>query len=128
MEELDSPNKPKFRYKWRISALVIALSVVGLSQLMIFSTPQRGPVVIIAFLALLFVIFCCLASLLIQLTLRLLGKLNISSIKLFYSAVILAIGGVFLVGLQTLRQLQSIDVVLVVLLEIFLLFYVLRRF
>jgi uncharacterized membrane protein len=51
-----------------------------------------------------------------------------SWLRVLYTGVALAAGIVFLIGLKTLRQLQAIDVALVLVFEFLLNFYLLRRF
>lgn len=91
-------------------------------------SPGGGPFIILIFLAFLFVFFVSLTYILLQNTTRLLKRTNFSTIRILYTSVVIATGGVFLVGLQTLRQLQPVDVILTVLFEIVLNFYLLRRF
>lgn len=101
----------------------IGLFVYGASQ-----HPGRGgPVVILGFLLLVFVAFTSLSALGLQLIARIF-KIKFTPIRLAYTAILLGLGIVFLVGLQTLHQLQVIDVILLVLFEVLLNFYVLRRF
>ena len=97
--------------------------------LLITNNPgSGGPMVILFFLALLFIFFVSFAGILIQFVARIFKLADFSTSRLLYTSVIIAAGCIFLVGLQTLRQLQSIDVILTLLFEVVLNFYLLRRF
>lgn len=51
-----------------------------------------------------------------------------SRTAIYYTSIIVASGVVFLVGLQSLRQLQYVDLILVSCFQVLTLFYVHRRF
>lgn len=109
-----------------IVAAVIFMTAIFIY--MAFWQPGKGgPVIILGFLALMFLLFIAMAALFLS-VISTVFKLHFSSLRVFYTAVIAAVGGIFLIGLQTLRQLQIVDIVLVVLFELILNFYLLRRF
>ncbi len=105
-----------------------AASIAGLAFLLTVYSPGGGPFVILVFLALLFALFISLTYILLQNTTRVLSRVHFSTIRMLYTSVVIATGGIFLVGLQTLRQLQPVDIILTLLFEIVLNFYLLRRF
>ncbi len=106
--------------------------VLGVLALLVISSTKQpgsgGPAIVLFFLASLFLIFLSLFSLVIQSVLKLAGFPSFSSIRLFYTSISISLGCIFLVGLQTLQQLQLIDVILMVTFEMLLNFYLLRRF
>lgn len=128
MEDTDQQDEVQFDYHLRAPLATGLLSLILLAGVAAQYSPDSGPAAIIAFLAFIFILFTSIAAVVAQVTLRLLGQPNFTVTRLFYTAILLASGGVFLVGLQTLRQLQVIDIVLVAVFEIVLLFYILRRF
>lgn len=105
------------------TSLAVLLGVITL-----FNPGTGGPIVILFFLATVFIFSLSAASLVIQQGAFLFFKKKHLPIHLFYFSVLIATGVVFLVGLQTLGQLQLIDVILVVVFEVLLNFYILRRF
>lgn len=115
------------RIKVLLIALVIAL--VAVTALVATQRPsQGGPVVILGFLLLIFTVLLCLIGLFIEILARWFGALRFSRVKFFYVCLTWAVGGVLLIGLQTLKQLQLLDVALVIAFELVLNFYILRRF
>lgn len=126
MEDELQQDRVKPNLKWEITGSTI--STLGLIFAVLLLNPGRGPITILLFLALLFLAVLSIASLLIQLIgTRILNK-QYSMIRTLYTAVLIASGVVFLVGLQTLGQLQIIDVILVIIFEALLNFYIIRRF
>lgn len=115
------------QYK-KLPLVGLLISVIGISFVIIAQTPERGPVVVMIFLLLLFIGYMAMISLVIQVTRSIFAKKSFSWTRLLYTSVALAGGAIFLTGLQTLRQLQSIDVILVLVFELVLNFYLLRRF
>ncbi len=128
MDEESTVQAPKIPYK-RVPLTGLVVSVFGLIILVVSQDPgQGGPVVIMPFLALLFVAYFCSVSLVLQFISSLVSSFNFSWVRLLYTSVAIAGGMIFLTGLQTLRQLQLVDVILVILFELMLNFYILRRF
>lgn len=128
----ESPDKNTETHSiasYRFSAMLFLLSLTFLFFVVAFFHPATGgPGVVLLFL--LGIFFCFLSGLYgtLRLILSLIGKPRTSRVRIFYTSVAIATGVVFLIGLQTLRQLQVIDIVLVVLFEVVLNFYLLRRF
>lgn len=124
-------EEPVKKTKSSVKVLLFLLLLVGgLITLVIFSRNpgQGGPFIILAFLFLVF-LFVFLLSLIIVRAVGLRTKNgSFSRVRILYVSVAVAAGAVFLVGLQTLRQLQLIDLILVLIFEILLNFYLLRRF
>lgn len=89
---------------------------------------QGGPLVVLLFLLLVFLLLLLGSVAVLTVVARKTKAGNLSWLRLLYTSVAIAAGAVFLVGLQTLRQLQVIDIVLVVVFEVLLNFYLLRRF
>lgn len=120
---------PKFRFYSRLAWIGLLIGVICLGGVVLSSQPGAGgPIIILVFLVLLFIILLSLANFVVQVMLKILKRKNFTPLRLFYTSVILALGGIFLVGLQTLQQLQAVDIVLVIAFEILLNFYLLRRF
>lgn len=128
MDEEVPAKTPRLAYK-RTPLVGLGISAFGLLILMVSQNPgQGGPVVVMPFLALLFTAYLCLISLLLQFISSIFSSIEFSWARLLYTSVAMAGGMVFLTGLQTLRQLQLIDVILVLVFELMLNFYLLRRF
>ena len=127
MEEVETDKKlPRPSNRIAFIGLIIGLS--GVAAIGTLLTPgQGGPVVIMMALASLYLLFLSLAAVLITEISYRLGR-PYHGAKVLYAAVLIATGAIFLVGLQTLGQLQLIDVVLVLLFEVLLNFYFFRRF
>lgn len=128
-EPTDKPVIPTVR--WTSKSLMSLLLVSSGSLLTVVLTRQPGsggPITILLFLSLLFLVSFCLMLYILRFIYRLIGKTTLSTPRLFYSAVLFSTGLIFLIGLQTLRQLQIIDIVLITLFEMILGFYLLRRF
>lgn len=112
----------------KLSIIGGVVSLLGVIFVLTTRGPGGGPMVILLLLSLLFAFLLSIVSIFIQIGGRLLGIKEFSGPRLLYTAVLIAAGIVFLVGLQTLRQLQLIDVVLMTVFELVLNFYLLRRF
>lgn len=118
----ESPSKSKL-------ALVFFL-IISLLLLFIVLTqdPTRGgPVLILTFLGMLFIWLATSLWLILGLLARSIKK-ETSTVRRLYTSLALATGLIFLVGLQTLGQLQLADIILVAVFELLLNFYLLRRF
>lgn len=114
---------------YRAPAIGFLLSLILLVAVMALSHPATGgPIVVLMFLLSVFLCFLTGVSGTLQFVLFLLRKPPLSQLRLLYTSVAIATGVVFLVGLQTLRQLQMIDIILVLIFEAILNFYLLRRF
>lgn len=87
-----------------------------------------GPMLILVFLSVLFIWLLSVVWIFIHFLSTKVGGDKLSSVRRLYTSVAIATGLIFLVGLQTLRQLQVADIVLVLVFELLLNFYLLRRF
>ncbi len=105
-----------------VSSLILAIIVATKNPV------SGGPRVIILFLSVLFLVLVNIFALLLQTIWMFYSKQDYSWSRLLYCAVTLAIGVVFLIGLQTLNQLRVVDAVLVVAFEVVVQFYIIRRF
>ena len=125
-KDIDIKKEPESVIATRILLGSLSAAVLGLLLVTTTKSPgEGGPVAIMLFLL---GIFMC-ALTLIAVVLRFVGKrFAMSGVRVLYTSVSLASGIVFLVGLQTLRQLQAVDLVLVLVFELLLNFYLLRRF
>lgn len=129
MNENDENIQPQS--KFRPSLLVGGGSIVLLAILILLLTqnPGRGgPLIVLILLSLMFLFVFLMSAAVLQFMSRLLTKMALSSVRTLYTSVAVAAGAVFLVGLQTLNQLQLIDIALVIVFELLLNFYLLRRF
>lgn len=110
-----------------ITGFFVSLAAL-IATVTMFNPGTGGPVVVLFFLASVFIFSLSGASLVIQEVSFRIFKKKHYHIHLFYFSILVATGVVFLVGLQTLGQLELIDVVLVVVFEVLVNFYILRRF
>lgn len=116
-------------YYFRVPVVVCIISVLLLIGLVFFSQPgSGGPALVLAFLFLCFTTFVSLFAIILQLGIKAIKRPNISALRVFYTSVVAGIGAVLLLGLKTLGQMQTVDVVLVTVFELLLNFYLLRRF
>lgn len=115
---------------YRKTPFVVAfLSLFGIAVVLTNTNPgEGGPMTILLFLALLFTLLVACSHVVMESAAKILKLKEFSNIRLLYTSIVIALGCVFLVGLQTLRQLQPVDVALTAVLEIVLNFYLLRRF
>lgn len=108
--------------------IIAAACLLAILWLVLTKSPgEGGPTVILLFLLLTFVLVLS-SSMAVLRFLSAKTSLRFSWIRVLYTSVAIAAGIVFLVGLRTLRQLQVVDVVLVMTFELLLNFYLLRRF
>jgi hypothetical protein len=131
MEDIDQQldRAPIIKYKTVPIRGIVVCGLILAIMLLTKNPGTGGPQLIIAFLFMTFLLLTCVFSLFLQVVWSILKVSNPHSwIRLLYSSVVLAFGSVFLIGLQTLGQLRIIDVILVVLFELVLIFYTLRRF
>lgn len=130
MAKNNSDQQSTKRHK---SQMVLACSMIGFLSIFVliasFTSPiSGGPVVIfLCLLVLLLFIFSTIA-LILKNVLRNVVKAKVSSSSVYYIAFSVALGAIFLIGLQTLQQLRLIDVILVLVLEVLINFYLTRRF
>ncbi len=123
IEERTQKKAPKLPIMGAFGASLLLVILITLQ-----SPGDGGPMVILVFLLLIFLLAVSLCALCIEYVSRKTSSKKISKQRLLYTSVVLGTGVVFLVGLQTLRQLQPVDLALVVAFEILLVFYLLRRF
>lgn len=129
MEEIEPTNSNHHARYTRLPLAVASVSIIGLISLVVSSDPGHGgPIVILFFLLLTFIACLSLVAVLIQLLVGLFGKKLFSWVRILYTSVAISSGVLFLIGLQTLKQLQLVDIVLVVVFEVMLNFYLFRRF
>lgn len=125
-DSIAPPSKVKF-IRLPSYGLVVSLLIL----LIIITTKDPGgggPVMILFFLFWIFLACLSLWALVLQTIAHIFRFQQFSLMRLLYTSVSLAAGSVFLVGLQTLRQLQLIDLILLGIFELVLNFYLLRRF
>jgi hypothetical protein len=130
MDELEESQPSTGNKRYLKSMLLLpGISLVFLIFLVTTSQPgEGGPT---AVLVLLLLLFCFTAGLVANAIIFLWGSKesrSFSSMRLLYTSVSVAVGVTLLIGLQTLGQLRVIDVVLVLVFEFLLVFYLLRRF
>jgi len=106
------------------SAVVLAVLLVGMLNFM--SPMTVGPNGILLFFLLAY-LFSVVAALVLLKTWRLVFRKKFSAVKAMYLATTIAFAPVMLMALNTLNQLQVIDVVLVMVFECLALFYIFRR-
>lgn len=131
MEEDTTNQKPITTHPIQIKAYVLLFLMAALLMMYLLMTQnpgEGGPVVILSFLLLLFLGAFSVLSIGVQVVARTLRITHFSWVRRLYTSISLAGGIVLLVGLQTLRQLQIADIVLITLFELTLNFYLLRRF
>ena len=115
------------------SHMVLACSMIGSFSIFVliaaFTSPiSGGPVVIFLCLLVLLLFIFSTVALIFKNVLRSVVKAKVSSLSVYYIAFSVALGAIFLIGLQTLQQLRLIDVILVLVLEVLINFYLTRRF
>ncbi|MFO0970905.1 MAG: hypothetical protein U0520_00955 [Candidatus Saccharimonadales bacterium] len=129
LEDTDSGSGQSLPSYRKTPFVVGFLSILGIVAVLTTTNPgEGGPMAILLFLALLFTLFVASSHIVIEFAAKILKLKAFSNLRLLYTSVVIALGCVFLVGLQTLRQLQLVDIALTVVLEIVLNFYLLRRF
>ena len=118
-----------FQGKFNTQTIISVAISAALIFLLVSRDPfESGPTIVLVFLCLLFV-------LIFNLTYRLNKcvrtserfKISPSRVASYYSSILVATGVIFLVGLQTIGQLQVTDILLVVCFETLANFYILRR-
>lgn len=115
-------------------SLISSLAMTGpaaflIAVITVVTNPNEGgPIVVLLFLLAIFLFLFSFLFTAVRLIVQIFSISKFSLYKLIYVALSLAIGIVFLIGLQTLQQLRLIDVVLVAVFELLLNFYIVRRF
>lgn len=104
---------------------VLITSLVGL---MVSRRPEDGPLFVILVLALIFFTAMTVSSLALRVFSSYFKAAALSGVRILYTSLVIAVGLIYLIGLRTIGQLQVIDVALVVVFELLLNFYLLRRF
>ena len=111
-----------------LKLLPVLFTVVALAVILVTSRPtEGGPIIVLSMLALLFLLFVQVISLGLGVVTSVFG-VSLSPSRIFLLSIVISVGGIFLVGLQTLNQLSLTDVILVILLEVVANFYIARRF
>lgn len=106
-----------------------ALNILLLILLIVLQNPNDGgPVVVMSFLLLLFGLYFMFCVVTLRVIDQYISRVRFSWQRILYTATAISSGLIFLTGLKTLRQLQLVDVLLVVVFEVVLNFYLLRRF
>ena len=108
---------------------LLVFTTCFLILLTVITNPTKGgPSLILVFLASVYLWLVLTSWAALEWITKTIGSKRLSNIRKFYTSVSLAFGLVFLIGLQTLRQLQLADIILTVVFELLLNFYLLRRF
>jgi hypothetical protein len=101
--------------------------VIGIILMLnLFNPTDVGPNGLLVFFALVYGLCLVLAVTALKLW-RLAFRRKFNSIKMLYIASVIAFAPVMLLALNTLNQLEPIDIILVVLFEFLVLFYIIRR-
>jgi|GEM_PF-6239879 len=126
----EEPTKIPSKLKtMRLPSYALGISLLTLLFVITTKDPGGGgPIMILFFLFWVFLACLSLWALILQGITHVFALQEFSWMRLLYTSVALAAGSVFLVGLQTLRQLQLIDLILLGVFELVLNFYLLRRF
>lgn len=98
-----------------------------LTTILLFTSPEDGPTTIVAALICLFVLSLSIINTAIIQFVRLVGRADLKQVQSFYLSLLVSTGVVFIVGLQTLGQLEISDVILTAVFVLILGFYILRR-
>lgn len=105
------------------ASLVATLLLIGLTNPF-----SGGPMVVVFFLCSLFIlVFTGTLKTLDHILTFKKVRYTLSSAGRYYSALVIAIGVVFLIGLSTIGQLQPTDALLVIVFEVLANFYIFRR-
>lgn len=104
----------------------IVLTAVLIAMLNLMNPLSIGPNGILLFFLFAYLLGIVVALLILKL-LRLVFHKSFSTVKAMYLAATLAFAPVMLMALNTLNQLQVIDVILVMIFEFLALFYIFRR-
>jgi hypothetical protein len=124
----DIEDIPKSPLKVTVPAAFLAVIIASTMFIVLTKDPgSGGPLIILSFLLLIFLALLTSTVIAIRIIERKSAQ-KFSWLRILYTGVAIAAGGVFLIGLKTLRQLQAIDIALVVVFELLLNFYLLRRF
>ncbi len=119
----------KNRSSFVLLTVSLVLSLVSMTVVVVLTSPvSGGPVTIFFFLSLLLLFIFSLVLLVFRFLPQRVRNVSISSSSYYYIAFSVALGAIFLVGLQTLQQLRLIDIILVLIFEVLINFYLARRF
>ena len=126
IEEVAPPDsKPSIN---RLHLLTLGVTPLLIMAVTLTTRPSSGgPVVVLLLLALMFVLLLNITYLCIKFV----GAAFRLKYTVYHSLLIsvcVVVGLILMLGLQTLGQLDVVDVLLIVFLEILLLFYITRRF
>jgi hypothetical protein len=115
--------------KNNFTSALLLLSLGATVAMLVFSDPFKGgPMTIIVFLAILFLCIFSLSMLILRYATKFLpGGVTPTRSSRYYSSISISTGAVFLLGLQTIGQLELIDILLVVCFELLINFYIFRR-
>ncbi len=118
-----------FQHKINPQIVMSATTTVALIFILMARDPfASGPTVVLIFLCLVFIaVFNLTYYLNTRIKLSERFKFTPSKVASYYSSILVATGAIFLIGSQTIGQLQLADVLLVACFEILANFYVLRR-
>ena len=102
------------------------LTIGVIIMLNAFNPTDVGPNGLLVFFALVYGL-CLIATVTLLKVYRLIFRRTFNSIKLLYLACVIAFAPVMLLALNTLNQLEPIDITLVIVFELLSLFYIARR-
>lgn len=129
MDDIENLKNTRRIEYFHLPLVGLITSMFGILAIITTKDPgSGGPIIIMIFLLLSFIFSLSILGLLLQYLVRIFHAPPFSWGRLLYTSVALAAGVVFLIGLQTLHQLQLIDAILVFVFELVLTFYLLRRF
>lgn len=106
------------------AGLCLGVSIVAM--LNVFNPTDVGPNGLLVFFALVYGL-CLVITISLLKMYRLLFRRKFHSIKLLYLASVIAFAPVMLLALNTLNQLEPMDVTLVIIFELLSIFYIARR-
>ena len=116
---------PKIKVLMALDILAIAATVFFL----LANNPgEGGPTVVLIILGLQFLVIMLLSLTVLYIARTKFKLLMFSRLRMLYTSVAIAVGIVYLIGLQTLGQASLIDIILVLTFEALLNFYLIRRF
>lgn len=108
--------------------LLFLFFLVSLVLLVSLTSPTSGPVIIVSFISLVFLVsYQAMVLVFAYFEHIRIGSVIITKTGRRYTCLAIAIGVTYVLGLSTVGQLQPIDILLVALLEAGVIFYVIRR-
>lgn len=127
MDTTDSTKQSSSTRHW--ARLGVLLAGIGVTIQLFTQDPGKGgPVTILIFLLLVFIFSLCITDVVLTILVKVCKQKPFSWLRRLYTGVAVASGVVFLLGLQSLGQLQFVDICLLFIFEGLLNFYLLRRF